>query len=106
MESIDIKTKAISDEINCICDEHEINEELVLKCAELIKKRQDLEYQVKNEVWYKKKPNDVYFSKEDFEEYTLPDIVKVAIHYRPNRDKCLFDGIEKVFNIDVCDIYD
>lgn len=106
MESINIKTKAISDEINCICDEHKISEELVLKCAELIKKRQDLEYQAKNEVWYKKKPEDVYFSKEDLKEYTLPDTVKVAIHYRPNRDKCLFDEIEKVFNIDVCDIYD
>lgn len=48
MESIDTKIKTVSDEINCICDEHEINEELVLKCAELIKSRTDLEFQKEN----------------------------------------------------------
>lgn len=106
MESIDTKTKAISDEINCICDEYEISEELVLKCAELIKKRQDLEYQSKNEVWEKVKPEHICIDVYDLKEYHLPDSVKVAIHYQPNRDKCLFDEINTVFDVDVCDIFD
>lgn len=106
MENIDTKIKTISDEINCICDEHEINEDLVLKCAELINTRRNLEYQAKNEVWEKVKPEHICLDAYDLKEYHLPDSVKVAIHYKPNREKWLFNEINSVFDVDVCDIFD
>lgn len=106
MESIDTKIKTVSDEVNCICDEHEISEGLVLKCAELIKKRQDLEYQAKNEVWEKRKPEDVYFDIDSLREFVLPDFVSVAIHFRQNSMNWLFKEIEDVFGINIGDIYD
>lgn len=102
MESIDTKIKTVSDEINCICDEHEISEELVLKCAELIKKRQDLEYQTKNEVWEKKKSKDVYLNVDSLLDLILPDFVSVAICPRQNLNNFLFQEI----GIDINDIYD
>ena len=106
MESIDTKIKIVSDEINCICDEHEISEELVLKCAELIKKRQDLEYQTKNEVWEKKKSKDVYLNVDSLLDLVLPDFVSVAICSRQNSKNFLFQEIEYVFGINIGDIYD
>lgn len=106
MENIDTKIKTVSDEINCICDEHEISEELVLKCAKLIKNRNNLKFQKKNEVWVKRNPQDITIDIDEFREYHLPETVKVAIHYQPNRNNWLFEEIQDVFDVDVCDIYD
>lgn len=104
--NINEQIQELRDSINLYCDEHAISEERVMEIADMIKKRNSLIYQTYNEVWYKRKPEDIYFTKQDLKEYALPGLAKVAIHYRPNKDQALFEEIKNVFNVDVCDIYD
>lgn len=103
---IEKKIEQLRDEINRYCYEHSISEERIMEVANMIKQRNSLIYQTYNEVWYKRKPEDIYFTKQDLKEYALPGLAKVAIHYRPNKEQALFDEIENVFNVNICGIYD
>lgn len=103
---IEEKIEQLRDEINRYCDEHSISEKRIMEVAKLINERNDLIYQSQNEVWEKRKPEDVYFDIDSLREFVLPDLVSVAIHFRQNSMNYLFKEIEDVFGINIGDIYD
>lgn len=100
---IEEKIKTVSDEINCLCDEHEISEERVLHIADLIKQRKQLEFVKNNEVWEQIKEPSFY--TDEFEFHCVPEKFKVGFHYQENNYIDKIKMINNEFSVDLDYIY-